>query len=64
MRSLFVKGIMLTQSMTVAGTNVMTWTFMTLLLKSVEPRLIFVAGLSNINQAAVKYFPTPPQPAG
>jgi NAD(P)-dependent dehydrogenase (short-subunit alcohol dehydrogenase family) len=50
--------------MTVAGTNVMTWTFMTLLLKSVEPRLIFVAGLSNINQAAVKYFPTPPQPAG
>lgn len=37
---------------------------MPLLLKSAEPRLIFVAGLSSINQAAVKYFPTPPQPAG
>lgn len=37
---------------------------MPLLLKSSEPRLVFVAGLSGINQAAEKYFPTPPQPAG
>ncbi|KAE8440459.1 hypothetical protein EG329_007591 [Mollisiaceae sp. DMI_Dod_QoI] len=48
----------------VVGTNVMTWTFMPLLLKSSDPRLIFVAGLSNITQASEKYFPTPPQPAG
>ncbi|KUJ13943.1 NAD(P)-binding protein [Mollisia scopiformis] len=48
----------------VAGTNVMTHTFMPLLLKSSEPRLIFVTGLSNITQAGEKYFPTPPQPAG
>lgn len=48
----------------VAGTNVMTATFIPLLLKSVEPRLIFVTGLSAINQAASSYFPTPPQPAG
>ena len=51
--------------MNVAGTNVMTWTFMPLLLKSSDPRLIFVAGLSQITLAATKpYFPTPPQPAG
>lgn len=48
----------------VAGTNVLTWTFMPLLLKSTDPRLIFVAGLSQITQAAESYFPTPPQPAG
>lgn len=48
----------------VAGTHVMTWTFMPLLLKSDDPRLIFVAGLSQITQASEKYFPTPPQPAG
>ena len=42
----------------------MTWTFMPLLLKSADPRLIFVAGLSMITQAAERYFPTPPQPAG
>lgn len=48
----------------VAGTQVMTWTFMPLLLKSSEPRLIFVAGLANINKASEAYFPTPPQPAG
>ncbi|KAJ6022767.1 hypothetical protein N7499_008084 [Penicillium canescens] len=48
----------------VAGTNVMTATFMPLLLKSADPRLIFVAGLSAINQASESYFPTPPQPAG
>ncbi|KAK9489832.1 hypothetical protein V1508DRAFT_426802 [Lipomyces doorenjongii] len=48
----------------VAGAQVMTWTFMPLLLKSVDPRLIFVAGLSQISKASVEYFPTPPQPAG
>jgi NAD(P)-dependent dehydrogenase (short-subunit alcohol dehydrogenase family) len=37
---------------------------MPLLLKSSDPRLIFVAGLSQITQASVNYFPTPPQPAG
>lgn len=37
---------------------------MPLLLKSTEPRLIFVAGLSQITKAAEKYWPTPPQPAG
>ncbi len=50
--------------MNVAGTHVMTWTFMPLLLKSADPRLIFVAGLSNLTLASEKYFPTPPQPAG
>ena len=48
----------------VAGTQVMTWTFMPLLLKSAEPRLIFVTGLSQITRASKEYFPTPPQPAG
>ena len=47
-----------------AGTNVLTWTLMPLLLKSTDPRLIFVTGLSHITQAAESYFPTPPQPAG
>ena len=42
----------------------MTSTFMPLLLKSSDPRLIFVAGLSQITQAAESYFPTPPLPAG
>lgn len=42
----------------------MTWTFMPLLLKSKDPRLIFVTGLAQITVAAKKYFPTPPQPAG
>lgn len=50
--------------MNVSGTQVMTYTFMPLLLKSADPRLIFVSGLSNITQASIKYFPTPPQPAG
>lgn len=49
----------------VAGTHVLTYTFIPLLLacKS-SPRLIFVAGLSNMTVAAKNYFPTPPQPAG
>lgn len=50
--------------MNVAGTHVMTWTFMPLLLKSADPRLIFVAGLSHMTQASEAYFPTPPLPAG
>lgn len=50
--------------MNVTGAQVVTWTFMPLLLKSADPRLIFVAGLSRISQASVAYFPTPPQPAG
>ncbi|KIW15752.1 hypothetical protein PV08_05802 [Exophiala spinifera] len=49
----------------VSGTNVLTWTFIPLLLKSADPRLIFVTGLSSITEAAQgPYFPTPPQPAG
>lgn len=48
----------------VSGTNVVTWTFVPLLLKSAEPRLLFLAGLSQMTQAAEAYFPTPPQPAG
>lgn len=37
---------------------------MPLLLQSDDPRLLFVSGLSMITQAAQRYFPTPPQPAG
>lgn len=37
---------------------------MPLLLKSVDPRLIFISGLSSITSAVKNYFPTPPQPAG
>ncbi|KAF7960349.1 hypothetical protein EAE96_000034 [Botrytis aclada] len=48
----------------VSGTHVLTSTFMPLLLQSSDARLIFVTGLSAINQAGRKYFPTPPQPAG
>jgi NAD(P)-dependent dehydrogenase (short-subunit alcohol dehydrogenase family) len=48
----------------VSGTNVVTWTFIPLLLNSAEPRLIFLAGLSQMTQAAEAYFPTPSQPAG
>ena len=48
----------------VAGTNVLTHTFIPLLLASPAPRLIFVTGLSNITGASKSYYPTPPQPAG
>lgn len=48
----------------VAGTQVLTWTFMPLLLQSSDPRLIFVAGLANMTRASEAYFPTPAQPAG
>jgi len=37
---------------------------MPLLLKSTDPRLIFVAGLANQTRASEAYFPTPPLPAG
>ena len=37
---------------------------MPLLLKLADPRLIFVAGLSQITLVSEAYFPTPPQPAG
>ncbi|KAJ7605859.1 hypothetical protein DFH06DRAFT_1384764 [Mycena polygramma] len=47
-----------------AGTHVLTATLIPLLLKSSDPRLIFVTGLSNLTQASKEYFPTPPQPAG
>lgn len=42
----------------------MTHTFIPLLLKSSDPRLIFVTGLSAINSAGKKYFPAPDIPAG
>lgn len=42
----------------------MTHNFIPLLLKSDDPRLIFVTGLGMITQAAENYFPTPPQPKG
>lgn len=48
----------------VSGTNVITHTFVPLLLQSSDPRIIFVAGLSQISVASIKYFPTQPQPAG
>ncbi|VUC23491.1 unnamed protein product [Clonostachys rosea] len=48
----------------VSGANVMTWEFVPLLLKSSTPRILFVAGLSQMTAAAESYFPTPPQPAG
>lgn len=48
----------------VTGATVMTYTFMPLLLKSSDPRLIFVAGLAQITVASKKYFPTPDLPAG
>ncbi|KAI0976529.1 hypothetical protein F4678DRAFT_413674 [Xylaria arbuscula] len=48
----------------VSGAQVLTWTLIPLLLKSPEPRVLFLAGLSQMTQAAEEYFPTPPQPAG
>lgn len=47
------------------GAHVLTHTFVPLLLRSADPRLLFVAGLSHmtlVNDGP--YFPTPPQPAG
>lgn len=48
----------------VAGTNVITWVFMPLLLQSADPRLIFVGGLSSITSAAESGSLLPPSPAG
>ena len=48
----------------VSGTQVVTWTFLPLLVQAPDPRLLFVTGLSHITLAAEKYFPTPPVPAG
>lgn len=48
----------------VTGAHLTTWTFMPLLLESIDPRLLFVAGLSHMTVAIEDYFPTPPQPAG
>lgn len=48
----------------VAGAHVMTTTFIPLLLKSPDPRLLFMSGLSHLTVASKKYFPTPPQAAG
>ncbi|KAF2496534.1 NAD(P)-binding protein [Lophium mytilinum] len=49
----------------VAGTQVMTYTFMPLLLASADPRLIFVAGLSQLIAASEgRYLYSPPQPVG
>ena len=48
----------------VSGTQVVTWTFLPLLLQAQDPRLLFVSGLSHITLAAERYFPTPPVPAG
>ena len=48
----------------VAGTHVLTHTLVPLLLKSPNPRLIFVTGLSQISVAATDPFPIPAQPAG
>jgi hypothetical protein len=48
----------------VAGTQVMTHTSIPLLLKSADPRLVFMTSLSHITKAAEIFFPTPPLPAG
>ncbi|KFZ05728.1 hypothetical protein V501_08076 [Pseudogymnoascus sp. VKM F-4519 (FW-2642)] len=48
----------------VAGTHVMTWTFMPLLLQSYDPRLIFVTGLDTFEESAREDFPLPLQERG
>jgi NAD(P)-dependent dehydrogenase (short-subunit alcohol dehydrogenase family) len=48
----------------VAGAHVTTWTFMPLLLKSADPRLIFVAGLGSFESCAKGEFPLPPLQPG
>lgn len=44
----------------VAGTHVMTYTFLPLLLKSADPRLLFVSGLGTFVNCAKGDFPLPP----
>ncbi|KAH8807232.1 hypothetical protein F5884DRAFT_788803 [Xylogone sp. PMI_703] len=48
----------------VAGTHVLTWTFIPLLLKSSDPRLIFVTGLGTFDQCAKGDIPLPPLEPG
>ncbi|KAK6202076.1 hypothetical protein LQW54_009034 [Pestalotiopsis sp. IQ-011] len=50
----------------VSGTHIMTHVFMPLLLKSSDPRLLFVtSGLSSLQQTSAKFYPNPtPPPAG
>ena len=48
----------------VTGATIMTHVSVPLLLKSSDPRLLFVAGLFQMIVASEKYFPTPPLPAG
>lgn len=51
--------------MNVTGAHITSFEFMPLLLKSSDPRLLFVAGLSMMTQVAKgPYFPTPPLPGG
>lgn len=44
----------------VAGTHVVTFTFLPLLLKSTDPRLLFVTGLGTFEKCARGDFPLPP----
>ncbi|KAJ7022907.1 hypothetical protein C8F04DRAFT_1011990 [Mycena alexandri] len=60
LRECFIKSY----DVNLAGTHVLTWTLVPLLLQSADPRLIFVTGLSNLGKASEAYFPTPPQAAG
>lgn len=49
----------------VSGAHVVTWNFVPLLLQSSEPRILFIAGLSQLTSAANEsFFPSGPQPAG
>ncbi|KFY25886.1 hypothetical protein V491_01560 [Pseudogymnoascus sp. VKM F-3775] len=48
----------------VAGTHVITFTFIPLLLQSTDPRLIFITGLGTFDQCARGDFPLPPLERG
>ncbi|OAA81081.1 NAD(P)-binding domain protein [Akanthomyces lecanii RCEF 1005] len=49
----------------VSGAHVVTWHFVPLLLPSPDPRILFIAGLSQLTSAATKdYFPSGPVAAG
>ncbi|KAI0139284.1 hypothetical protein BJ166DRAFT_630788 [Pestalotiopsis sp. NC0098] len=48
----------------VSGTHIMTHVFMPLLLKSSDPRLLFItSGLSSLQQTSAKFYPNPTPPA-
>ena len=48
-----------------SGAHVVTWHFVPLLLSSPDPRILFIAGLSQLTSAATKdYFPSGPVAAG